>query len=54
MTVAPQAWRRHLRLLLDGLRAPAAQAATALPVPPLTPDQLSGALRALAGHDDVG
>ncbi|MFC5143433.1 TetR/AcrR family transcriptional regulator [Streptomyces aureoversilis] len=52
VTVAPEAWRRHLRLLLDGLRAPAATAtATALPVPPLTPDQLTGALRALAGHD---
>ncbi|MEU8546066.1 helix-turn-helix domain-containing protein [Streptomyces roseoverticillatus] len=51
VTVAPQAWRRHLRLLLDGLRAPAA---TALPAPPLTPDELTGALRALAGGDADG
>jgi hypothetical protein len=34
---APDAWRRHLGLLLDGLRADAAHP---LPVPPLTRTQL--------------
>ena len=34
---APDAWRRHLALALDGLRP---QAAHPLPVPPLTPVQL--------------
>ncbi|MCF3102051.1 TetR/AcrR family transcriptional regulator [Streptomyces roseoverticillatus] len=51
VAVAPQAWRRHLHLLLDGLRAPAA---TALPAPALTPDELTGALRALAGRETDG
>jgi AcrR family transcriptional regulator len=36
--VEPDAWRRHLALLLDGLRA---GAATPLPVPPLTAAQLA-------------
>jgi AcrR family transcriptional regulator len=36
--VAPEFWRRHLGLLLDGLRA---EAATPLPQPPLTPAQLN-------------
>jgi AcrR family transcriptional regulator len=40
--VAPQQWRRHLGLLLDGLRA---EAATPLPVPPLTRRQLTRAVR---------
>jgi AcrR family transcriptional regulator len=40
--VAPDLWRRHLALVLDGLRASAAHP---LPVPPLTEDQLMGALR---------
>lgn len=40
--VAPEQWRRHLGLLLDGLRA---EAATPLPVPPLTRAQLSNAAR---------
>ena len=35
--VAPEFWRRHLALLLDGLRA---EAATPLPQPPLTRAQL--------------
>jgi AcrR family transcriptional regulator len=35
--VAPDAWRRHLALLLDGLRP---EAAHPLPVPPLAPGQL--------------
>lgn len=40
---APEAWRRHLAFLLDGLRAGAAH-----PVdqPPLTPAQLDAAMRA--------
>ncbi|MFE0044285.1 TetR/AcrR family transcriptional regulator [Streptomyces albireticuli] len=46
-TVAPGAWRRHLHLLLDGLRA---EAARPLPVPPLAPGQLAGALQALASQ----
>ncbi|UQI49394.1 TetR/AcrR family transcriptional regulator [Streptomyces sp. HU2014] len=46
-TVVPGAWRRHLHLLLDGLRAGAARP---LPVPPLTPGQLTGALQALASQ----
>ncbi|MEU8895092.1 helix-turn-helix domain-containing protein [Nocardia sp. NPDC048505] len=40
--LAPQAWRRHLALVLDGLRATAAHP---LPVPPITEDQLMQALR---------
>jgi AcrR family transcriptional regulator len=39
-SVAPEFWRRHLGLLLDGLRA---QAATPLPHPPLTRAQLKRA-----------
>jgi AcrR family transcriptional regulator len=39
-TVAPEFWRRHLGLLLDGLRA---EAATPLPHPPLTESQLNRA-----------
>lgn len=34
--VAPDAWRRHLAFVLDGLRAPAAHP---LPTPPLTDEQ---------------
>lgn len=37
--IAPDAWRRNLALLLDGLRV---DAATPLPVAPLTPDQAVG------------
>ncbi len=40
--VAPEFWRRHLGLLLDGLRA---EAATPLPHPPLTRAQLNRATR---------
>ncbi|MEV0712275.1 TetR/AcrR family transcriptional regulator [Nocardia aurea] len=40
--VAPEVWRRHLALVLDGLRAPAAHP---LPVAPLTEDELMRALR---------
>jgi AcrR family transcriptional regulator len=42
--VAPDAWRRHLRLILDGLRA---GAATARPEPPLDDDQLRAAMHTL-------
>jgi AcrR family transcriptional regulator len=38
--VAPDCWRRYLSLLLDGLRA---SAATTLPAPPLTEEQLERA-----------
>jgi AcrR family transcriptional regulator len=40
--VVPEYWRRHLGLLLDGLRA---EGATPLPVPPLTDAQLSRTAR---------
>jgi len=40
--VAPEFWRRHLGLLLDGLRT---EAATPLPHPPLTRAQLDRATR---------
>ncbi|MEV0249907.1 helix-turn-helix domain-containing protein [Nocardia sp. NPDC050712] len=40
--LAPNAWRRHLALVLDGLRATAAHP---LPEPPITEDQLMSALR---------
>jgi AcrR family transcriptional regulator len=42
--VAPDAWRRHLHLLLDGLRA---DAATPYAEPPLSDDELQAAMRAL-------
>ena len=42
--VAPNAWRRHLRILLDGMRA---QAATPQRVRPLSRRQLDAALDAL-------
>jgi AcrR family transcriptional regulator len=38
--IAPDAWRRHLALLLDGLRP---EGSHPLPAPPLTPDQLLNA-----------
>ncbi|MFD0362101.1 TetR/AcrR family transcriptional regulator [Nocardia sp. GCM10030253] len=40
--IAPDVWRRHLALVLDGLRASAAHP---LPVPPITEDQLMQAMR---------
>ncbi|RSM72055.1 TetR family transcriptional regulator [Amycolatopsis sp. WAC 01375] len=43
--VRPEAWRRHLALLLDGMRA---TAASPLPEPPLLP----GELARLMGHCD--
>ncbi|MEV6907330.1 hypothetical protein [Amycolatopsis sp. NPDC051071] len=36
--VRPEVWRRHLTLLLDGMRAPAA---SPLPEPPLLPGELA-------------
>ncbi|MEV4440356.1 helix-turn-helix domain-containing protein [Streptomyces sp. NPDC049577] len=48
VTVAPDAWRRQLHLLLGGLRA---EAAAPLPAAPLTPAQLAAALGALAGQE---
>jgi AcrR family transcriptional regulator len=41
---APNAWRRHLHLLLDGLRA---DSATPRPEPPLDDEQLHAAMQAL-------
>ncbi|MEU4575316.1 helix-turn-helix domain-containing protein [Nonomuraea sp. NPDC023979] len=41
--VAPGAWRRHLALSLDGLRAAAARP---LPAPPLSAEQARAAMRA--------
>ncbi len=43
--VAPNAWRRHLHWLLDGLRS---EAATPQVEPPLTPEQLNAAWRRCA------
>jgi AcrR family transcriptional regulator len=40
--VAPQAWRRHLAFVVDGLRA---EAAHPIEVPPLTDDQLDKIMR---------
>ena len=40
--VDPDAWRRHLGFILDGLRAPAAHP---LPVPALTPEQVTRIMR---------
>jgi AcrR family transcriptional regulator len=41
-STSPGAWRRHLALILDGLRASAARP---LPAPPLTHDQVADAMR---------
>ncbi|MFI6501800.1 TetR/AcrR family transcriptional regulator [Nonomuraea typhae] len=40
--VSPDAWRRHLALILDGLRAPAAHP---LPRPPLSEEDLARVMR---------
>jgi AcrR family transcriptional regulator len=45
-SVAPDYWRRHLGLLLDGLRT---GSATPLPRPPLTQDELARATRRREG-----
>ncbi|MGW6505067.1 TetR/AcrR family transcriptional regulator [Nonomuraea angiospora] len=42
--VRPEVWRRHLALILDGFRAPAAHP---LPEPPLRPDELARIMRGL-------
>jgi AcrR family transcriptional regulator len=44
--IAPRAWRRHLAIMLDGLRAPAAHP---LPEPPLEPEEVQRAMRGLCG-----
>jgi AcrR family transcriptional regulator len=44
IAVAPTAWRRHLRIVLDGLRA---NAAHPIPEPAMDPDQLDQARRVL-------
>jgi hypothetical protein len=40
--INPNAWRRHLALMLDGLRA---EAASPLRQPPLRPEEVARALR---------
>jgi AcrR family transcriptional regulator len=45
--VAPNAWRRHLHWLLDGLRS---ESATPEAEPPLTDEQLNAAMQALRAH----
>ncbi|MGW2636945.1 TetR/AcrR family transcriptional regulator [Streptomyces sp. NPDC001348] len=45
---APRSWRRHLALVLDGLRPAAARP---LPTPPLDQEQLGAALHRLGGAD---
>ena len=47
-TTAPDAWRRHLHLMLDAYRA---QRAHPLPVPPMTDDQLYDAMVHLSRVD---
>lgn len=45
-TAAPEIWRRYLALVLDGLRP---VAATKLPSPPPSSEQIAAAIRELAG-----
>jgi AcrR family transcriptional regulator len=45
--IAPDAWRRHLALMLDGLRA---EGAAPLPVPPLSPRQVLRAMLSLGSR----
>jgi AcrR family transcriptional regulator len=45
--VAPNAWRRHLHWLLDGLRS---ESATPEVEPPLSEEQLNAAMQALRAH----
>jgi AcrR family transcriptional regulator len=49
--IAPQAWRRHLHLVLDGFRA---HRASPLPEPPLTRTQLYRAMVRLGGAGPCG
>ncbi|MFE3271291.1 TetR/AcrR family transcriptional regulator, partial [Streptomyces sp. NPDC059215] len=48
-TVAPQAWRRHLHLMLDAFRP---QGAHPLPAPPLTTEQVDQTLTTLECTDE--
>ncbi|MFF2385552.1 TetR/AcrR family transcriptional regulator [Streptomyces sp. NPDC058108] len=48
-TVAPQAWRRHLHLMLDAFRA---EGAHPLPEPPLTSEQVDQTLTTLECTDE--
>ncbi|NLU70284.1 TetR/AcrR family transcriptional regulator [Streptomyces sp. HNM0574] len=43
--VVPGAWRRHLALLLDGLRTPARADAGPLPAPPFTAEEFAEVMR---------
>jgi len=45
--IAPDAWRRHLALMLDGLRA---EGAAPLAVPPLSPRQVLRAMLSLGSR----
>jgi AcrR family transcriptional regulator len=45
--ISPDAWRRHLGLLLDGFRS---EGATALPVAPLSPREVYRAMRSLGSR----
>jgi hypothetical protein len=47
-TTAPNAWRRHLYLMLDAYRA---QGAHPIPVPPMTEKQLYDAMICLNASD---
>ncbi|MEU7305532.1 TetR/AcrR family transcriptional regulator [Streptomyces sp. NPDC007189] len=47
--VAPNAWRRHLHLMLDAFRA---ECAHELPEPPLTPQQVEQTLISLGCHEE--
>lgn len=49
--IAPDAWRRHLYLLLDGFRTDRAHP---LPAPPLTEEQLYRAMIGLGGNGACG
>ncbi|MER7678216.1 TetR/AcrR family transcriptional regulator [Streptomyces sp. NPDC096934] len=48
-TVAPQAWRRHLHLMLDAFRA---EGARPLPEPPLTSEQVNQTLATLECNEE--
>ncbi|MFE2132222.1 TetR/AcrR family transcriptional regulator, partial [Streptomyces sp. NPDC059466] len=48
-TIAPQAWRRHLYLMLDAFRT---QGAHQLPEPPLTSEQVNQTLATLECNDE--
>ena len=49
--IAPDAWRRHLYLPLDGFRTDRAHP---LPAPPLTEEQLHRAMTSLGGNGACG